>query len=196
MRYGTLSIGAPEMAINTAATAQMARFYGLPSRGGGAITDSKTVDTQAAFESMMGQLMATLSGVNFVLHSAGILENYVVTSYEKFMLDDEICGMCKRIKRGEQITPERLAVDLIRQVGCGGEFLTHAHTFQNFRKEFYLPLMEERANYAAWSEAGALSLEQRANQRWKQALAAFEEPELPAGERKALESYMERIRMH
>ena len=59
MRYGTLSIGAPEMAVNTAATAQMARFYGIPSRGGGAITDSKLPDAQAGMESMMSQLMAT-----------------------------------------------------------------------------------------------------------------------------------------
>ena len=36
MRYGTLSIGAPEIAINTAATAQLGRFYNLPSRSGGA----------------------------------------------------------------------------------------------------------------------------------------------------------------
>ena len=33
MRFGTLSIGAPEMAVNTAATAQMARFYGIPFPG-------------------------------------------------------------------------------------------------------------------------------------------------------------------
>jgi trimethylamine--corrinoid protein Co-methyltransferase len=60
MRYGTLSVGAPEMALNTAATAQLARFYQLPSRSGGAITDSKVCDSQAGWESMMGQLTATL----------------------------------------------------------------------------------------------------------------------------------------
>jgi len=104
MRYGTLSIGAPEMAVNTAATAQMGRFYNLPVRGGGALTDSKTVDAQAAYESMMSMMMATMSGINFVLHSAGILEGYITASYEKFIIDSDICGMCKRIKRGEQIT--------------------------------------------------------------------------------------------
>ncbi|MCP4454804.1 MAG: trimethylamine--corrinoid methyltransferase, partial [Planctomycetes bacterium] len=123
MRYGTLSIGAPEMAINTAATAQMARFYDLPCRGGGALTDAKQVDSQAAYESMMSMQMATLSGINFVLHSAGILEGYMTASYEKFIIDAEICGMCKRIKRGEELTPEKLAVEAISQVGPGGDFL-------------------------------------------------------------------------
>ncbi|MDJ0818922.1 MAG: trimethylamine methyltransferase family protein [Desulfobacterales bacterium] len=179
MRYGTLSVGAPEMAINTSATAQLARFYQLPSRSGGAITDSKVCDAQAGSESMMGQLTATLSGVNFVLHSAGILETYMVACYEKFILDDEICGVCKRIKKGEQITEDRLSVDLISRVGPGGEYLTNEHTFKNFRSEFYQPLIEERSNYATWQRSGALTIEKRANAKWKETLANYTEPGLP-----------------
>ena len=192
MRYGTLSIGAPEMAVNTAATAQMARFYGIPSRGGGALSDAKLPDAQAGFEAMMSQLMATLSGVHFVLHSAGILEGYMVSSYEKFVLDDEICGMCKRIKRGERADEDRLAFDLIRQVGPGGEYLTQKHTFQNFRKEIYANLVEEKDSYANWQQKGALSIDRRANQKWKEILKAYQEPQLPAKTDKALRRYIER----
>ena len=192
MRYGTLSIGAPEMAVNTAATAQMARFYGIPSRGGGALSDAKLPDAQAGFEAMMSQLMATLSGVHFVLHSAGILEGYMVSSYEKFVLDDEICGMCKRIKRGERADEDRLAFDLIRQVGPGGEYLTQKHTFQNFRKEIYANLVEEKDSYANWQQKGSLSIDRRANQKWKEILKAYQEPQLPAETDKALRRYIER----
>ena len=191
MRYGTLSIGAPEMAVNTAATAQMARFYGIPSRGGGALSDAKLPDAQAGFEAMMSQLMATLSGVHFVLHSAGILEGYMVSSYEKFVLDDEICGMCKRIKRGERADEDRLAFELIRQVGPGGEYLTQKHTFQNFRKEIYANLLEEKDSYANWQQKGALSIDRRANQKWKEILKAYQEPQLPAETDKALRRYIE-----
>ena len=192
MRYGTLSIGAPEMAVNTAATAQMARFYGIPSRGGGALSDAKLPDAQAGFEAMMSQLMATLSGVHFVLHSAGILEGYMVSSYEKFVLDDEICGMCKRIKRGERADEDRLAFELIRQVGPGGEYLTQKHTFQNFRKEIYANLLEEKDSYANWQQKGALSIDRRANQKWKEILKAYQEPQLPVETDKALRRYIER----
>jgi trimethylamine--corrinoid protein Co-methyltransferase len=192
MRYGTLSIGAPEMAVNTAATAQMARFYGIPSRGGGALSDAKLPDAQAGFEAMMSQLMATLSGVHFVLHSAGILEGYMVSSYEKFVLDDEICGMCKRIKRGERADEDRLAFELIRQVGPGGEYLTQKHTFQNFRKEIYANLVEEKDTYANWQQKGALSIDRRANRKWKEILKAYQEPHLPAETDKALRRYIER----
>jgi trimethylamine--corrinoid protein Co-methyltransferase len=192
MRYGTLSIGAPEMAVNTAATAQMARFYGIPSRGGGALSDAKLPDAQAGFEAMMSQLMATLSGVHFVLHSAGILEGYMVSSYEKFVLDDEICGMCKRIKRGERADEDRLAFELIRQVGPGGEYLTQKHTFQNFRKEIYANLVEEKDTYANWQQKGALSIERRANRKWKEILKTYQEPQLAVETDKALRRYIER----
>jgi trimethylamine--corrinoid protein Co-methyltransferase len=179
------------MAVNTAATAQMARFYGIPSRGGGALTDSKLPDAQAGFESMMSQLMATLSGVHFVLHAAGILESYMVASYEKFVLDDEICGMCKRIRAGERVTPERLCFELIRDVGPGGEYLTQKHTFQNFRREIYAAVLEEKETYDGWKQKGALSIDRRANRKWKEMLAAYAEPRLDPGIERALRAYIE-----
>jgi trimethylamine--corrinoid protein Co-methyltransferase len=194
MRYGTLSIGAPEMAVNTAATAQMGRFYNLPVRGGGAVTDSKTVDSQAAYESMMSMLMATMSGINFVLHSAGILEGYITASYEKFIIDNEICGMCKRIKRGEKITAENLATNVINEVGPGGEYLTHMHTFKHFKKEFYSPIIEERDNFASWTSKGGLSMEKRANAKYKEILENYEEPVMDRAIRKDLDVYMNSVR--
>jgi len=194
MRYGTLSIGAPEMAINTAATAQLARFYNIPSRSGGAVTDSKTCDSQAGSESMMGQLMSTLSGINFVLHSAGILETYMVASYEKFILDDEICGTCKRIKSGENVTAERLALELIGDVGPGGEYLTNEHTFSNFRREFYQPMIAERSNYATWQKNGAQRIEKKANAKWKEILADYGEPVLPGDLERDLRKFVDGIK--
>jgi trimethylamine--corrinoid protein Co-methyltransferase len=141
---------------------------------------------------MMGQLMATLSGINFILHSAGILETYMVASYEKFILDDEICGMCKRIKKGEHITDERLAVDLIGEVGPGGEYLTKDHTFRHFRSEFYQPIIEERSNFGTWVRGGALPSERRANAKWKEILANYSEPELPGEIERDLRNYLDR----
>lgn len=194
MRYGTLSIGAPEMAVNTAATAQMGRFYNLPVRGGGALTDAKTVDSQAAYESMMSMMAATTSGINFVLHAAGILEGYITASYEKFIIDSEICGMCKRIKRGHKITPEKLAVDVIHKVGPGGEYLTHMHTFQNFKQELYAPVMEERDNFDAWTRKGGMTMEQRANAKYKEMLKTYTEPAMDPKIRKDLDAYMRSVR--
>ena len=194
MRYGTLSIGAPEMAVNTAATAQMGRFYNLPVRGGGALTDAKKVDSQAAYESMMSLQMATLSGINFVLHSAGILEGYMTASYEKFIIDSEICGMCRRIKRGEEITAEKLAVNVINQVGSNGEYLTNMHTFKNFKTELYAPILEEKDNFDSWSSKGSLSMEQRANAKYKEMLENYIMPDMNDDVCKNLDKHMASVR--
>ena len=74
MRLGSLSIGSPETSMVISAHAQLARFYGIPSRAGGSLTDANYPDAQAGFESMLGLMTTVDSGVDFILHSAGILE--------------------------------------------------------------------------------------------------------------------------
>ena len=179
MRNGTLSIGSPEMAINAAATAQMARYYRLPVRGGGAICDAKMPDAQASYESMMNLLMARLSGINFLLHSAGILESFNCMSYEKFIIDDEMCGMVKRIQRGYEVNLDTLAFDVVKEVGPGGHFLDKDHTFDHFRSEFYQPQLSNRDDYVSWEANGSPADIARANKKYKEILETYEAPELP-----------------
>ncbi len=52
LRSGAPAIGSPESAASVAACAQLARYYGLPSRGGGALTDSPVPDAQSQYERM------------------------------------------------------------------------------------------------------------------------------------------------
>ncbi len=193
MRSGALSIGSPEMAVNAAATAQMARFYHLPVRGGGAISDAKVPDAQAAYESMMSLLMAQVCGINFVLHSAGILESYSCMSYEKFIIDDEICGMVKRIKNAYAVSADTLALDVIKAVGPGGHFLDQDHTFDHFRTEFYQPVLSNRDNFDTWIENGSQQILQTANKRLKQVLAEYCEPDLPADADKELKRFIDTL---
>ena len=193
MRNGTLSIGSPEMAINTAATAQMARYYKLPARSGGAVCDAKSSDSQSAYESMMSLLMAQVSGANFVLHSAGILESFNCMSYEKFIIDDEMCGMVKRIKRGIQINPGTLALDVINAVGPGGHFLDKDHTLDYFRTEFYQPRLSNRDDYVTWQTSGSPQCMETAHQKYKEILATYEPPDLPADVDKDLRTFIRKL---
>ena len=57
MQSGSPSFGTPESAIGVLATGQIARRYGLPWRGGGAMNASQTVDAQAAYEALMLSLI-------------------------------------------------------------------------------------------------------------------------------------------
>ena len=186
MHTGALSIGSPEMALSTAATAQMARFYGLPVRSGGAICDAKYPDAQASYESMMNLLTARYCGINFVLHSAGILDAYNCMSYEKFIIDDEMCGMVKRIKRGYEVNPETLALDVIKDVGPGGHFLDTEHTFDHFRTEFYQPQLSNRDDFFSWQASGSPLSMEAATKKYKEILETYEAPPLPADVDKGL----------
>jgi trimethylamine--corrinoid protein Co-methyltransferase len=193
MHNGTLSIGSPEMAINTAATAQMARYYKLPVRGGGAVCDAKLPDAQASYESMMSLLMAQACGINFVLHSAGILESFNCMSYEKFIIDDEMCGMVKRIKRGIEVNPDTLALDVIKAVGPGGHFLDKDHTFDHFRTEFYQPRLSNRDDYVTWQAKGSYQCMQTAHKKVKEILEIYEAPELPPDADKDMQTFIKKL---
>jgi trimethylamine--corrinoid protein Co-methyltransferase len=194
MRNGTLSIGSPEMAINAAATAQMARHYRLPVRGGGAVCDAKSPGAQASYESMMNLLMSRLSGINFVLHSAGILESFNCMCYEKFIIDDEMCGMVKRIKRGYEVNLDTLAFDIVKEVGPGGHFLDKDHTFDHFRTEFYQPQLSNRDDYFSWHANGSPQNMETANKKYKDILETYEAPKLPADVDKDLLKFIENLK--
>jgi trimethylamine--corrinoid protein Co-methyltransferase len=194
MRSGALSIGSPAMAMNTAATAQMARYYNLPSRSGGAVCDAKVPDAQAAYESMMSLLMAQVSGINFVLHTAGILDTYNCMSYEKFIIDDEMCGIVKRIKKGFDVNDDTLGLNAIKEAGPGGHFLDKDHTFKHFRGELYQSTLSNCDDFAGWYAKGSPQSIEAANKKYKQILDSYEVPELSADVDKDLLKFIENMR--
>jgi trimethylamine--corrinoid protein Co-methyltransferase len=191
MKTGALSIGSPELALGVVATAQMARRYGLPSRSGGALTDAHSLDAQAGFESMLSLLTTVSSDIDFVLHAAGILSSYMAFSYEKFVLDDEMCGMVRWFKRGITVAPETLAYEVIANVGPGGNFLMEPHTVERCRSEFWQPVVCHREGLEAWMANGRLDVAQRARQRWKQLLAEHKDPPLDATTARQLQAFVE-----
>jgi trimethylamine--corrinoid protein Co-methyltransferase len=170
MRTGALTIGAPEHAIFIALTAQLARHYGLPSRTSGCVTDTHLLDAQAGLESMLAMLTAVQSGVNFILHAAGILSGYLTISYEKLMVDDELCGVVRRFRRGLNLTGADLALDVIARAGPSGAFLTDPHTLERCRTEFFLPKLSSRRGLIDWQARGHPSIGQTAHAAWQRLL--------------------------
>lgn len=190
MRTGSLTIGSPEAALISLINGQLAKYYNIPCRISGSISDSKCVDAQAGYESMMNLMTAQMAGGNFILHGCGILETYNCVSFEKVIIDHEMLGMVKRIGRGIAIDEEALAFDVIKEVGPQGQFLTHEHTFSHFRSEYYQPTISDRNNFQTWIENGSLPVDQRANRRWKEILDQYDEPALPKDIDNALQDYI------
>jgi trimethylamine---corrinoid protein Co-methyltransferase len=193
MQSGSPAFGTPESAMGILASAQMARHYKLPFRGGGAMTSSKAPDAQAAYESMMCMWPTVLGRVNFVLHAAGWLESALLASYEKFMIDVEQLRMFEWIlQRGLPVDEEGLAMDALREVGPGGHFLGAEHTLRNYRTGFYRPTISSTENYDRWQRFGSRTADVVAAERWKQVLAEYPDPGIDPGIDEALKEFVAR----
>ncbi len=190
LRTGNLAIGSPESVKMFSVIAQLARFYGVPSRGGGSLTDALIPDAQSGYESLLVLITCIMSGINFMLHSAGLLENYMTMSYEKFVIDDELLGMAKSYAQGFPVNEDTLAVDTIIKVGSGGNYIADEHTFSHM-KDMRIPIVSARENYAG---AGVLTdTAQRAHEYCKQVLQEYEAPPLDEKTEAELNKYIEGI---
>jgi trimethylamine--corrinoid protein Co-methyltransferase len=177
MRLGTVALGSVETGLISAASAQMARYYGLPIRSVGGTTDSKDEDLQAGFERMGTLLPAVLAGVNLIT-CAGTLDSTMLESHALLMLDDEICGAALRLARGIEVTKESLALDLIKEVGYAGNYITAMETSRLFRKELFIPTMFSREPYETWEKEGRMLAIDRARDRALEILAEHQPREV------------------
>ncbi len=191
MRSGNLSIGAPESSIFVSANRQMAGYYGVLPRSGGNLTDSLVPDMQAGVESALCLMTAMREGTSFLLHSCGILGAYMSMSYEKYIIDEETIAMVRRILRPVAITDETIALDTIKDVGIGGEFLSHPKTFEHFRNEHYDTTLFNRLGLSQWEQNGGKDLLVRAEEAVRQRLESYEKPELDPEIEQRIDRYIE-----
>ena len=76
------------------------------------------------------------------------MESCLLTSYESYVIDNEMLGMVARVLHGIRVTPETLSFDQIRAVGPRGNFMGLRHTLNHIRTEHYLPRLFDRSTYA------------------------------------------------
>ncbi|HET6457175.1 MAG TPA: trimethylamine methyltransferase family protein, partial [Armatimonadota bacterium] len=170
MSNGEYSGGAPETGLLHAATAQMAHFYGLPFQGGTGI-DSTLPDAQAGYERALQVLTNALAGVNFVHLSIGMMEQMLLASYEQAVIDNEILGAAFRIVQGVEVTRDAIGLDVIKEVGIGGNYLAHDHTVKYMRPHTWFPKITNREQWTPWMASGGKDMRQRANERARRILA-------------------------
>ena len=161
---------APESTLIQAAGADLARYHGLPCASWMS-TESMTMDSQAAFEKMMTGMAHAGAGVNFIW-GAGNLESTLAMSPEALVVDDEIAGYFLRVQRGFAVDEDTLALDAIKEVVHSGDFLTSPHTLENYRKVLSRPGLATRTRRAQWEMKGAKTLEQSAQDKVREILAA------------------------
>jgi trimethylamine--corrinoid protein Co-methyltransferase len=135
----------------------------VPNYANSGHSDSKEPDAQAAWETAMSTVLASMGGCNYIHHAAGMLESSMTVSFEHFVMNDEIIGRALRILKGIVVDPEHLALEAIREVGPGGNFMTSPHTLSHLRTEFFPGNGVTDANpRAKWEESGSLDAGGRA----------------------------------
>ncbi len=192
MRSGSPTFGTPEPAIGSMVIGQLARRLNLPLRCSGNFTTSKLPDAQAMTEGTMSMLAAIHCGANFILHSAGFLDGLLSMSYEKFMLDADLCGALHSYLDGVRIDDDQLAVDAFAEVGPGNHFFGCSHTMAHYETAFWDSSLADNDPFEKWEAAESVDAATRANRAWKKALAEYEAPPLDDGLREALHDYVAR----
>ncbi len=191
MRHGTIAMGAVETMMLAAGYAQIGRYLGLPTHGYVGLSDAKVIDAQAGFETGMGAAVAALAGIN-VVSGAGMLEFENCQSLEKLVVDNEICGMAKRLVAGIEPRSDPLAEDLVSgDLSDGEHFLTSAATVRWLRQEVTFPgAVIDRRSREVWERAGRNDARSNARRLVSEILGKPETAPLPEETRQALTGIM------
>ncbi|MBN1938862.1 MAG: trimethylamine methyltransferase family protein [Candidatus Aminicenantes bacterium] len=170
MRRGTCPMGAMETMMIDCAYAQLGKRLRLPTHAYMALSDAKTNDAQAGFETGIGAVLAALAGIN-VVSGPGMMDYESTISLEKMVIDDEICALAYRLISGIVPREDSLAEHLFEDFGPETDFLKSAHTRKWYRAEHLLPIVADRDPYDAWEAKGGRSIADRASDRVNDLLA-------------------------
>lgn len=171
--------GSVESALINAGTAQMTQYYGIPYYGTAGISDSKTLDAQAGYESAVTNMLVALAGADFIHDAAGLMEFALTVSKEKLVIDNEILGIVGRAVRGIEVNDDTLALDVIKNIGPGGSFIHSRHTRKHMRKEHYWPRLSDRDRRKVWEADGKQTTAQRAHEIVQRMLSEAPKYHLP-----------------
>jgi trimethylamine--corrinoid protein Co-methyltransferase len=150
LRTGGYTGGGPEDFLFGAATNVLADFYNVPLSMGSFATGAKEPDWQAGIENTLSTFMASIVMSDMLL-GVGLLHGSRIWSFEQMLMDCEIFDVVCKTLEGILVDDETLALDVIRAVGPGGNFLAQKHTKQHMR-ELWMPRLFDRRPYNVWEE--------------------------------------------
>ena len=153
MRTSTCIYGCPEYRLALSACADLYHYYGLPMWGTAGVSDANCLDQQAGMEWAISIMADAMHGANLV-HDIGYLGQGLIGHPAGLVMCDEIISYVKRFVRGFELDDSHIGLDVIREVGPGGDFLTTEQTMQKFRTEHWLPTQCNRDNLDTWLMKG------------------------------------------
>jgi trimethylamine---corrinoid protein Co-methyltransferase len=150
LRTGAYTGGGPEDFLFGAATNVLSDFYDIPLSMGSFATGAKEPNWQAGIDNAMSTFMSCIVMSDMLL-GVGFLHGSRIWSYAEMLLDTEIYNIIHKTLQGIVVDDENLALDVIRAVGPGGNFLSQKHTRKHMR-EIFTPQFMDRRPYNEWQE--------------------------------------------
>ncbi len=120
-----------------------------------------------------------MAGANLI-YGLGMIEMGMTIDYGQLVMDNEFAKMIKFLLKGIPVNDETLAVDVIREVGIGRDFLSHEHTYRHMRSQSQ-PVLMDRNMREDWEAAGRTDLYQRSLAQARHILETHKPDPLPDG---------------
>lgn len=150
LRTGAYTGGGPEDFLFGAAQNKLADFYNIPISMGSFATGAKEPNWHAGVENSLSTFMASIVMSDMLL-GVGLLHGSRIWSYAQMLMDCEIFSIIHKVMQGIVVDDETLALDVIRSVGPGGNFLSQKHTLKHMR-EIFMPEFMDRRPYNVWEK--------------------------------------------
>jgi len=138
LRSGVFLCGTPEGILMDTAAIEMAHHYGLPCCAGGPSNASRSLLTEAGYQTGVTALASLLTGADLMVGLGG-LDRASMVSPEKLVMDCELWRWLKRLRQGIAIDDDRLGLDAVKRQGPGGMFLSDPHTLKHMRRDLMIP---------------------------------------------------------
>lgn len=127
----------------------------------------------------MTALLPAMGGVNLI-YGLGMLELGVTFSFTQLMIDSEIARMVQRVIQGVEVNDDTLAVEVIKAVGPGKDFLIQNHTMEYMKSEQSRAKVFDRRMRSGWEGAGSMDTDAKATKMAKEVLATHKPEPLEA----------------
>jgi trimethylamine---corrinoid protein Co-methyltransferase len=179
MITGCFQYGRPEQTLLNIAGAQAARFLGARYGGHGGLADAKEPGYEAAMQKTASAIYNAQSGGHGHI-VCGLLAVDELFSPEQLVLDAEALSWLQRLGRGFEVNEETLAVDVVDNVGWGGQYLSQDHTAEHFKDSLWMPEIFSRESLGLWNNSHARSEREAARDRVRKILknAPLLEPQI------------------
>ena len=101
--------------------------------------------------------------------------SFNVVKFEKFIMDEEIVRMVRRILRGVDCSDEKMCFETIKKVGPRGTFL-QGRTPKMYREEFFMPKYLNKQDPKEWQLKGSVSMQEKLHEAVEARLQSWTPP--------------------